>query len=133
MFKSIIACLAFVAVAASAAEAPQIKRTVLQQIDVPGSAYTTIVALSEIEPNATVERHIHPGTEMTYVLEGGGDMFVEGRPVMHVKSGDHWQVPAGIPHYLKNGPQPTRLLVTYVLEKGKPLAVPAPEKPSAPL
>lgn len=131
MFKSMIACLAFAAITVSAADAQQIKRTVLQQIDVPGSAYTTIVALSEIEPGATVERHTHPGTEMTYVLEGGGDMFIEGQPTMHVKTGDHWQVPAGTPHYLKNGAAPTRLLVTYVLEKGKPLAVPAPEKPAA--
>jgi quercetin dioxygenase-like cupin family protein len=130
MFKSILATICLVSATAFGAEAQAPKRTILEQIDVPGSAYTTIVATTEIEPHATVERHIHPGTEMTYVLEGGGDMFVEGRPAMHIKVGDHWQVPAGTPHYLKNGPQPTRLLVTYVLEKGKLLATPAPEKPA---
>ncbi|HEY1961876.1 MAG TPA: cupin domain-containing protein [Rhizomicrobium sp.] len=129
MLKSIFAGAAIlIAATALAAEAQHPKRTVLQQIDVPGSAYTTIVALTEIEPNMLVERHTHPGTEMTYVLEGGGELFVEGKPAMRVKVGDHWEVPAGTPHYLKNGPRPTRLLVTYVLEKGKPLAIPAPEK-----
>ena len=122
---------AAVLAAAPAADAQTAKRTVLEQIDVPGSAYTTIVAMTEIQPNGRVERHIHPGTEITYVLEGGGDMFIAGKPVMHVTAGDHWQVPAGLPHYLLNGPKPTRLLVTYVLEKGKPLAIPAPETPAA--
>ncbi len=127
MLKSVLSIAVVVAAtAAFAGEAQHPKRTVLQQIDVPGSAYTTIVALTEIDPNMLVERHTHPGTEMTYVLEGGGDMFVEGKPVMHVKAGDHWAVSAGTPHYLKNGPQPTKLLVTYVLEKGKPLAIPSP-------
>lgn len=128
MFKLILVAAALAASAALAADAQSPKRTVLEQIDVPGSAYTTIVAITEIEPNARIERHIHPGTEITYVLEGGGDMFVEGRAVMHVRPGDHWQVPAGTPHYLQNGPNHTRLLVTYVLEKGKPLATPAPDK-----
>src|ERR1700733_15469190 len=132
MFKLILAAAVLAASAALAADAQSPKRTVLEQIDVPGSAYTTIVATTEIAPNARVERHIHPGTEMTYVLEGGGDMFVEGKPVMHVKPGDHWQVPAFTPHYLQNGPKPTRLPHTYVLEKGKPLATPAPESPAAP-
>ncbi len=131
MFKLILAAAVLAASTVFAADAQTAKRTVLEQIDVPGSAYTTIVATTEIEPNGQVERHIHPGTEITYVLEGGGDMFIAGKPVMHVKAGDHWQVAAGLPHYLRNGPKPTRLLVTYVLEKGKPLAIPAPENPTA--
>src|ERR1700722_353272 len=131
MFKRILAAAILVASTGLAADAQRPKRTVLEQIDVPGSAYTTIVATTEIGPYVLVERHIHPGTEMTYVLEGGGDMFIEGKAVMHVRAGDHWQVAAGTPHYLKNGSKFTRLLVTYVLEKGKPLAIPAPEKPGA--
>jgi quercetin dioxygenase-like cupin family protein len=131
MFKLILAAAVLAASTALVADAQAPKRTILEQIDVPGSGYTTIVAMTEIAPNALVERHIHPGTEMTYVLEGGGDMFIEGKPVMHVTVGDHWQVPAGTPHYLQNGPKPTKLLVTYVLEKGKPLAIPAPERPGA--
>jgi quercetin dioxygenase-like cupin family protein len=131
MFRLILATAILVTSTALAADAQRPRRIVLEQIDVPGSAYTTIVAMTEIKPDVLVERHVHPGTEMTYVLEGGGDMFVEGKAVMHVRAGDHWQVAAGIPHYLKNGPKLTRLLVTYVLEKGKPLAIPAPEKPVA--
>jgi quercetin dioxygenase-like cupin family protein len=103
------------------------KRTVLQQIEVPGSSYVTIVALTELTPGMIAERHTHPGTEMTYVMEGGGEMVIQGRAPFRVAPGDHWSVPAGTPHSLRNGPAATRLLVTYVLEKGKPLAIPAPE------
>jgi quercetin dioxygenase-like cupin family protein len=107
-----------------AAEAQQ--RTVLQQFDVPGSNYVTVVAETELSPNELAARHYHPGVEMTYVLEGEGDMSVEGQPTRHVKPGDHWEVPAATPHFMKNGPKPMKLLVTYVVEKGKPLAIPAP-------
>lgn len=131
MFKLILAAVILVASTALAANAQSPRRVVLEQIDVPGSTYTTIVAITNLQPYELVPRHIHPGTEMTYVLEGGGDMFVEGKAMMHVTTGDHWQVAAGTPHYLKNGPKPTKLLVTYVLEKGNPLAIPAPEKPVA--
>jgi quercetin dioxygenase-like cupin family protein len=109
---------------APGAEAQQ--RTVLQQFEVPGSNYVTIVALTELTPNELAARHYHPGVEMTYVLEGEGDMSVAGQPVKHVKPGDHWEVPAGVPHFMKNGAKPMKLLVTFVVEKGKPLAIPAP-------
>jgi hypothetical protein len=32
-----------------------------------------------------------------------------------------------VPHGARNGDKPTRLLVTYVVDKDKPLASPAPE------
>ncbi len=130
-----LGCVAFIGVSISAlvsgaAIAAQFtgtpKRTPLQQFEVPGSNYITIVALTELEPFMTAERHIHPGAELTYVLEGGGEIFEEGHPSRKVGPGDNWRVEAGVPHYLKNGPQRTRLLVTYVLEKGKPLAIPSP-------
>ena len=108
----------------SGAQAQQ--RTVLQQFEVPGSNYVTIVAETELTPNELAARHYHPGVEMTYVLDGEGDMSVEGQPVKHVKAGDHWSIPAGVPHFMKNGAKPMKLLVTFVLEKGKQLAIPAP-------
>jgi quercetin dioxygenase-like cupin family protein len=102
------------------------QRTTLQQFEVPGSNYITIIALTELTPNELAARHYHPGAEMTYVLEGEGDMNVQGQPVRYVKPGDHWEVPAGVAHFLKNGPKAMKLLVTFVVEKGKPLAIPAP-------
>jgi quercetin dioxygenase-like cupin family protein len=43
-----------------------------------------------------------------------------------LKAGDAFQVPANTPHAGgKPGTGKTRLIITYVVEKGKPLATPA--------
>jgi quercetin dioxygenase-like cupin family protein len=47
-----------------------IKRTLLQTFDVPGTHFETVIALVEIVPNVTTERHTHPGPEAGYILEG---------------------------------------------------------------
>jgi hypothetical protein len=36
-------------------------------------------------------------------------------------------VPTAVPHALKNGDSVTRIASTYVVEKDKPLATPAPQ------
>jgi quercetin dioxygenase-like cupin family protein len=50
-------------------------------------------------------------------------MAIQGKPTMMVKPGDAFQVPPETPHA---GGKPSetkaRILVTYVVEKGKPLA-----------
>ncbi|MGA8772413.1 MAG: hypothetical protein WB610_18820, partial [Rhodomicrobium sp.] len=46
---------------ASPQQAPAIKRTVLNKVEVPGANYDVIYALVEIQANAMVGRHTHPG------------------------------------------------------------------------
>jgi quercetin dioxygenase-like cupin family protein len=104
-----------------------IKRTVLQRADVPGTQYVSIQASAEIKPGTTVARHTHPGLEIGYVLEGEADLFVQGQPPRHLKPGDSFVNPSGVPHSLKTGDKPFKALSTYVVEKDKPLATPAPE------
>jgi len=53
--------------------------------------------------------------------------MVDGQPPRKLKAGESFVVPAGIVHDAHNeGTEPTRLLGVYVVEKGKPLASPAP-------
>ena len=40
-------------------------------------------------------------------------------------AGEGFQVPPGVPHSGRNGPAVSRLAITYVVEKDKPLASPA--------
>jgi quercetin dioxygenase-like cupin family protein len=81
---------------------------------------------AEIEAGIPVGRHTHPGVESAYVLEGGFELPIEGQPTRNLKPGDGFQVPASTPHAGgKPGPAKTRILITYVVEKGKPLASPA--------
>ena len=53
---------------------------------------------------------------------------MKGQPDRVVKAGDGYQVPPETPRSLKNGGQKSRLAITWVVEKDKPLASsPAPE------
>ena len=79
----------------------------------------------EIDPNATVARHTHPGIETRYIVEGGNELTIDGQGTFKLGPGDGFQVPTGAPHGGPNGPAKTVVISTYVVEKGKPLASPA--------
>jgi quercetin dioxygenase-like cupin family protein len=103
-----------------------VTRTILQQTAFPGDRYMTILAVAEVAAGATVAWHTHPGVETAYVLEGEGDLMVRGAANRHVKAADTFQIAAETPHSLRNGDRVTRIASTYVVEKDKPLASPAP-------
>jgi quercetin dioxygenase-like cupin family protein len=102
-------------------------RTVLNRVEYPGDTMVTVQVLVEIEPNFAVPRHTHPGVENATLLEGGGVLGVKGQPDRAVSAGQSFQIPYQTPHLLHNGPAKTRIVSTYVVEKDKPLASPAPE------
>jgi len=117
---------AFVAPQAIAQSAPPIKRIPLQKFEVPGAGYETVIGIAEIAPNVNIGRHTHPGVEAGYVIEGELALMVAGQPDKPLKAGDSYQMPPGAVHDAKSGPQGAKVLATYVVEKGKPLATPAP-------
>ena len=103
-----------------------VKRTPLQKTEYPDGHVIQMV-LVEFEPGALVARHTHPGVETSYVLEGELQLAVEGKGPMVLKAGESFAVPASTPHEGKAGAMPTRVLVTYVVDKAKPVATPAPK------
>jgi quercetin dioxygenase-like cupin family protein len=108
------------------ATTPGVTRKILSQMDGPMPGYVTINVEAEIEPGVLVARHTHPGIESGYVLEGGFDLPIQGQPTRTLKPGDGFQVPPETPHAgTKNGDKTSRIAITYVVEKGKPLASPA--------
>jgi quercetin dioxygenase-like cupin family protein len=109
-----------------AVPAPTIKRTPLQKFDVPGTNYETVIGMAEIAPNVSIGRHTHPGPESGYVLEGDAVLIVQGKPDRALKPGDSYQVPPGAVHDARSGPRGAKVIATYGVEKGKPLASPAP-------
>jgi len=79
-----------------------------------------------IEAGTPLGRHTHPGIESAYVLEGGFELPIQGQATRMLKPGDSFQIPPETPHAGgKPGDAKTRVLITYVVEKGKPLASPA--------
>lgn len=110
---------------AATAQAQNIQRIPLQRFDVPGTAYETVIGLAVIAPNVAIGRHLHPGVESGYVIEGSAEMLVDGQPPRQVKAGDSYVIPARTVHDAKAGPGGARVIATYVVEKGKPLATSA--------
>jgi quercetin dioxygenase-like cupin family protein len=128
---AICAVTGFMATDASAqgtppATTPGVSRKILSQSDGPTPGYVTLLVAIEIEAGVTIGRHTHPGIESAYILEGGFELPIEGQPTRAYKPGDGFVVPAETPHAgNKNGDVKTRVLSTYIVEKGKPLASPA--------
>jgi quercetin dioxygenase-like cupin family protein len=109
------------------AQNPGIQRTLVKKADVSVPGREAVIARVEIAPMAFAGRHTHPGDEISYILEGDGEILMEGKPALKVKAGDGFVVPAGVKHDAHNtGAAPLRLVGIYVVEKGKPLATPAP-------
>ena len=107
-------------------QTPTIKRTPLQKFDVPGTNYETVIGMAEVAPGVSIGRHTHPGPESGFMLDGEMLLMVVGQPDKTVKTGESYQVPAGTIHDAKAGPKGAKVIATYVVEKGKPLATPAP-------
>jgi quercetin dioxygenase-like cupin family protein len=103
----------------------QIKRTILQKSDVPGTNYETVFGIAEIAPNAEFASHTHPGTESSYIIEGSITLNVKGQPTREVKAGESILIPTEIPHSGSAGANGAKILAAWVVEKGKPLASPA--------
>jgi quercetin dioxygenase-like cupin family protein len=106
--------------------APNIRRIPLQKFDVPGTSFETVIAIAEISPNVAIGRHTHFGVESGYVLEGELTFMVEGQPEKILKVGESYFVPNGAVHDARTGAAGGKVIASYVVEKGKPLASPAP-------
>ena len=116
---------ATMAVRASQAAQPTFNRTMLQDHPLSIKDRHAVMARSEFQPGATSGRHMHPGEELGYVLEGTLELTVDGKPPQRLRAGDVIFMPAGAIHDAKNvGTGPLRIVSTYVLEVGKPLATP---------
>ena len=105
-------------------QAPGIRRTDLQRHDLGVPGREVVQNRVDIGPEAPFVKHKHPGEEIIYVLEGSLEYHVEGNPPTTLDAGDVLFVPAEAIHAVKNvGTGNAAELVTYVVEKGKPLIV----------
>ena len=112
--------------AAVAAQAPApFKRTVLQQGDLSAPGREAVMAIAEIQPSAAAGRHTHPGEEIAYVLTGPVVIEIDGKPAKTYQTGEVFMIPPGTIHNAKNpGTSVAKIVSTYVIEKGKPVATP---------
>jgi quercetin dioxygenase-like cupin family protein len=127
MKQVVVGAIAVVVLAAGAvAQQTGFKRTVLQQVDLSVPGREAVTAVAELQPGVAAGRHTHPGEEVGYVLEGTVLVEQEGKPPATLKAGQTFLIAAGAVHNATNtGQGPARVLATYIVEKGKPLATPA--------
>jgi len=113
--------------ASALAQSSGLTRTLVGRADVSVPGREAVVARVEVAPGAYAGRHTHPGDEISYVMEGEAQLLIDGQSPRTVKAGESFVVPAGVVHDAHNsGSTATRLVGVYVVEKGKPLASPAP-------
>jgi quercetin dioxygenase-like cupin family protein len=111
----------------SGAQPAGFKRTPVQRADLSVPGREVVQAVAELPVGMSVGRHTHAGEEVSYVLEGTVLLLIDGQPPREVKAGEGFTVPAGVIHDAKvAGDKGSKVLATYIVEKGKPLATPAP-------
>lgn len=129
-------CFAGSTLGAQGAPTPQspLKRTVLQtQVLTGAPGFEGVLVQAELAAGGAAPRHTHPGEEFVYVIEGTGTFDLSGQPLRTIKAGDSFVIPPHTPHVATNtGTVPVKLLSTYIIPKGQPLATPAPLAPPAP-
>ena len=104
---------------------PGVTRTDLQRHDLGVPGREVVQATVTLSPGVTAPDHSHPGEEVIYVLEGSFEYRVAGKPV-RLEPGGILFIPAGVIHSAKNiGSGDAVELATYIVEKGRPLVVPA--------
>jgi quercetin dioxygenase-like cupin family protein len=107
------------------APAELFKRAVLQRADLSAPGREGVMAMGEFQPTGSTGRHTHPGEEITYVLAGPLVLEEEGKPNRILQTGDAFLIPAGkIHNAINQGTGVAKVVVTYVVEKGKPLTTP---------
>jgi quercetin dioxygenase-like cupin family protein len=120
-----IACVTVPAIVALAiAQQAGIKRTVVRTIDFP-AGYTTVTAIVELAPGSCSGRHTHPGIDSGFVMQGDLVLKIDGKPEQTFKAGDSFETSPQIIHDACSL-SGAKLIDTWVIERGKPLASPAP-------
>ena len=110
------------------AQNPGLTRTMVTKADVSVPNREAVIARVEVSPGGIAGWHTHPGDEISYVTEGTATIMIAGQPPRQVPAGEGFIIPAGVVHNAKNdGASAVKLVGVYVVEKGKPLASPAPE------
>lgn len=123
---SLLGIVSALALHLASAQQPGVKRTELQRHDLSAPGREVIQMRVAVDPAVALPMHSHRGEEIVYVLEGVWEFQIEGKSVQTLKAGDVAFVPTGVKHWAKNvGSGTGSVLATYVVEKGKPLVIPA--------
>jgi quercetin dioxygenase-like cupin family protein len=103
--------------------ADTLERTEVQRASssIPGREIVQV--LTEIPVGVESGWHTHPGEEVGYILTGTVEMRIRDSDTLLLHAGDGFLIPPGTPHNARDlGPGTGRMLSTYIVEIGQPLA-----------
>jgi quercetin dioxygenase-like cupin family protein len=129
MVKKLVVVLVAICACVSTSYSQQpgpIKRTLVQKAEFPGDKMATLLVMIEVVPNGVVARHTHPGVEVGYVINGSVEFTISDEAPKTYRRGDTYMIPVTTPYSAVAGPAGVRLVGTFVVDKDKPLASPAP-------
>jgi quercetin dioxygenase-like cupin family protein len=126
-----IAALSLNAAADEPKSGAQPVRSILERHDqtgVPGKEI--VIGTATLPPGSAIGYHTHPGDEAGYVLKGNLTLKVQGQPDRPLKAGDSFFNPRGAIHsVVAAGPDGGTAVSSWIVDKGQPLATPAPAAP----
>jgi quercetin dioxygenase-like cupin family protein len=131
MFKRFVLCTALITLAMvlslnaqpqpSSVQPAPVKRSILQRSDVPGTNLEIIYAAMGIAAGFKAGRHNHPGVAMGQVLDGEFWLHLDGQPEQVLHPGESLTIPDRAIYNEGATDKAVKLIVVYVVEKGKPL------------
>ena len=103
--------------------AGKLTRRVIQRAPLSVAGREIVQVETEIPAGVESGWHVHPGEEVGYIIAGEVEMMVQGRANVVLHAGDGFLIPPEIPHNARDlGPETGRMLSTYIVEPGQPLA-----------
>jgi quercetin dioxygenase-like cupin family protein len=103
--------------------AGKLKRTELQRSASSILGREIVQVLTEIPAGVESGWHVHPDEEVGFIVAGTVEMMIREQETLTRHAGDGFLIPPRTPHNaLDIGPETGRMLSTYIVEVGQPLA-----------
>ena len=72
----------------------------------------TTITIMEFDPHVVTPEHSHPHEQVGYLIEGEAEYVIQGRSYP-VRPGQMWRLPGGVPHRVKVGDRPMRVVEVF--------------------
>ena len=124
---TVVALLSITVVTRHANAQVGLERKIVLQQDAAIPGYDTVLAEVSLAVGGREGRHWHSGTLVGYIVEGELTLELEGQPTKIVKAGQAVLIePRQVHEGFNKGSVPIKALVTFIVEKGKPLTTAVP-------
>lgn len=101
----------------------RLTRTEIQHVSSSIPGRDIVQVLTEIPVDVSSGWHHHPGEEVGYIVEGKVRMEREDAATQILTAGEGFLIPPRVSHNATDlGPDTGRMLSTYIVETGQPIA-----------